>query len=145
MGWLRKLLGKELVSDKTNCVRVAVDDINSRMSQIKKAGSVDGVHYTDSVEKIKELKRLGRHDEAIELLLQTVNSTEKESKAGGKGWGVAPWYYEQLAIIYRKEKRYAEEVSILERYEAQPKAPGVGPVKLAERLIRARLLVSKSS
>ena len=74
------------------------------------------------------------------LLLHLVNATETESKAAGSGWGVAPWYYEQLAILYRKEKRFADEVAILERYVSQPKAPGAGPSKLTARLEKAREL-----
>jgi len=105
--------------------------------------SKEGGHYTEYVERVKQLKAEGRSDEAIELLLKLVNETEKEAKAQGKGWGVAPWYYEQLAVIYRKEKRYKDEVQILERYESQPKAPSAGPGKLEERLIKARQLRDK--
>lgn len=104
------------------------------------SGTVDGKHYTDFVERVKQLKRERRHDEAISLLLKLVDATESESREAGRGLGVAPWYYEQLAIIYRKEKRYADEVSILERYATQPKAPGVGPAKLAARLEKASAL-----
>lgn len=60
-------------------------------------------------------------------------------------WGVAPWYYEQLAIIYRKEKQYRKEVEILERYERQVKAPGAGAQKLANRLVKAKELLQKST
>ena len=63
---------------------------------------------------------------------------ETEDEAAAEGFGVAPWYYEQLAILLRKEKRYGDEVLILERYEAQPKARGAKPAKLAARLVRAR-------
>ena len=63
----------------------------------------------------------------------------------GKGWGVAPWYYEQLAIIYRKMKNFQAEIDILERYKKQEKAPGIGPSKLAARLIKARELLEKVS
>jgi hypothetical protein len=56
---------------------------------------------------------------------------------------VAPWYYEQLAILYRKEKQYQQEVAILERYASKPKAPGVGPEKLAARLEKAKELLTK--
>lgn len=104
-------------------------------------GSVDA-HYTSYVDRVKQLKRDKKHSEAIELLLKLVDATENESK--GAGWGVAPWYYEQLAIIYRKEKRYEGEVAILERYERQSKAPGVKPGKLAERLVKARELRDKN-
>lgn len=74
-----------------------------------------------------------------------VDSTENESEFAGDGWGVAPWYYEQLAIIYRKEKQYHKEVEILERYADQPKAPGAGPQKLAERLAKAKELLAKQN
>lgn len=105
--------------------------------------SQEGGHYTEYVERVKQLKAANRPDEAIELLLKLVNQTEKEARGHGKGMGVAPWYYEQLAVIYRKEKRYSDEVQILERYENQPKAPGAGSEKLAERLVKARQLRDK--
>ena len=117
-----------------------MDEFNAEQERRRKAGSVEGAHYTDYVEKVKQLKREKKHDEAIKLLLRLVDATESESKFAGPGWGVAPWYYEQLAILYRKEKRFDDEVEILERYESQPKAPGAGPSKLAERLEKARKL-----
>ncbi len=86
--------------------------------------SSSGSHYTDYVERVKQLKAEKRNVEAIELLSKLVADTENESIKQGGGWGVAPWYYEQLAILYRKEKQYDKEVEILERYESKPKAPG---------------------
>jgi hypothetical protein len=100
-------------------------------------GFVDGRHYTTYVEDVRTLKRADQLDAAIALLLRLVDATEAEAAANG--WGVAPWYYEQLAIIYAKTKLAGAEVSILERYTAQQKAPGVGPSVLAERLAKARL------
>lgn len=91
-----------------------------------------------------QLNRDGRYDEAIELLTKLVDATESESQAAGPGLGVGPWYYEQLAIIYRKQKRLDDEVAILQRYAGQPKAPGVGPSKLAERLEKAKQLAAKA-
>lgn len=100
-------------------------------------GFVDGRHYTTYVEDVRTLKRGNQLDAAVALLMRLVDATETEAAAND--WGVAPWYYEQLAIIYAKTKRVAAEVSILERYAAQQKAPGVGPSVLAERLAKARL------
>lgn len=93
-------------------------------------------HYTTYVDQVKFLKQEKRYDEAIDLLVKLVAETEKEAKRDK--FGVAPWYYEQLAIIYGKAKRYADEIRILERYESQPNAPGAGSAKLAERLKKAR-------
>ena len=78
---------------------------------------------------------------AERLLLELVDATEEESRL--RGTGVAPWYYEQLAIIYRKRKDPSAEVAILERYARQPPAPGAGAAKLAERLAKARALCSQ--
>ncbi len=105
-----------------------------------KPGFVEGKHYTDHVERVEQLKRKGQHSKAIKLLQKLVTATEAESKDSEGPSCVAPWYYEQLAIIFRKEKRYGDEVAILERYEGQPKAPGESPAKLAKRLKRAKSL-----
>jgi hypothetical protein len=98
------------------------------------------LHYTDFVSQVKYLKQKKRYNEATDLLLKLVDETEREAKR--EGHGVAPWYYEQLAVIYRMEKRISDEVSILERYERQSKAPGALPEKLAERLQKARTLLN---
>ncbi|WP_070988903.1 hypothetical protein [Halofilum ochraceum] len=140
MNFLRKLLARGQRKEPASAASEIVEQFNAEQARIRAAGSHDGGHYTDYVERVKQLKRERRHEEAIELLMNLVRATESESKTAGQGWGVAPWYYEQLAIIYRKEKRIADEIEILERYEAQPKAPGAGPSKLKERLERARRL-----
>jgi len=54
---------------------------------------------------------------------------------------VAPWPYEQLAIIYHRTKDYTSEVHILERFARQRHASGVKPAKLLERLEKARMLI----
>lgn len=159
MSWLKNIFGKP----QGKASVATISEFNNRMAEIKNSGSVDDGHYTDSIDKIKQLKKEGKNREAIKLLLRCVDATEKESvKANSKpihnekfaflsegrsnnSWGVAPWYYEQLAILYRKEKEYQKEVGILERYEKQPKAPGAGPEKLAGRLIKARALRDKNA
>jgi hypothetical protein len=98
-------------------------------------------HFTDAVEMIKELKRDGSYDEALDVLEWCMYQTEAESRDTGQG--VAPWYYEQASIIYGKDDRYEEEVNVLERYERQKHAPGVKPEKLLTRLERARTLADE--
>jgi hypothetical protein len=109
----------------------------SGLEAIRAAGNLRGRHYTTYVDEVIQLKRAGKVSEAIRLLKGLVGATESESEAAkvaGLEWGVAPWYYEQLEIIYRKEKDGAAEVAILERYMKMPHAPGVGPGTLAARL-----------
>jgi hypothetical protein len=96
----------------------------------------DGAHYTEFVERVEWLKRQGRDEEAISILRKLVDQVEDESER--KGWGVAPWYYEQLAVLFRKQKRLDEELAILERYERQTKASGASVQKLADRLAKLR-------
>jgi hypothetical protein len=104
------------------------------------SGRVRGRHFTDYVEDVKKMRRDGDDENAARLLLELVEATEQEAHA--LGHGVAPWYYEQLAILARKRKDAAAEVAILERFARAPHAPGVGPKKLAERLEKAQRLTS---
>lgn len=115
-----------------------------RIRDIWQADSDDGEEpgvdpsfsYVDLVEPIKEAKRSGDLGLAVSLLVRAISATEREAREFGGG--VAPWYYEHLAIVYRKQKRFKDEVAILERYAGLPHAPGVKPAKLLERLDRAR-------
>jgi hypothetical protein len=100
------------------------------------AGFVRGRHFTEYVEKVKTLHRNGQTSEAETLLLELVDATESESRA--MGLGVAPWYYEQLAILYSKQGKPDKEIAVLERFARQAHAPGVSPPRLLERLERKR-------
>jgi len=155
--WLKKLFGLNISHAKLTGAQnpgtegrngewePTLEEWEEKLKQANKAGFVEGKHYTGHVERVRQLKRERRHSKAITLLLKLIDATEAEAKVMGPGHGVAPWYYEQLAIVYRKEKRYADEVAVLERYEAQQKAPGVGPQKLAARLKKARKLADLRS
>jgi hypothetical protein len=114
-------------------------DITSETSKKpfdEEAGFVEGHHYTEYVERVKQLKRENRHSVAIELLFKLVDATENEAKVNGGG--VAPWYYEELADIYRKINQPDDERSILERYDKQPKARGKRPEMIKKRLNKIR-------
>ena len=102
----------------------------------EEASFVEGHHYTGYVERVKLLKRENRHAEAIELLLKLVDATENEAKVNGGG--LAPWYYEELAGLYRKNNRPDDELAILERYNKQPKARGKHPEMIKKRLNELR-------
>jgi len=141
LSFLKRLFSGSSRSNKFR-IRIEGEQVGDRIYLFRReSGKVDGRHYTDYVEDVKELKRQGRIQEAEDLLLRLINAVEAEAKE--MNWGVAPWYYEQLAIIYRKQKRYEDEVAILERYEKQIKAPGVGPSNLAQRLEKAKAFLLK--
>ena len=93
-------------------------------------------HFTDAVDTIKQLKREQRHDEAESLLLWCIEQTEQEEFGDP-----APWYYKHLAIVYRKENRYEDEVQIIKRYLNHASSPQEG---LQKRLHRAEELVESN-
>jgi len=102
------------------------------------AGFIDGRHYTEYVEEVKRLKRERRHSEVLSLLDRLIDAVETESAETGHP--VAPWYYEQMAIVCRKEKDCLGEVRVLQRYEEQRKRSGSPPDSLTERLTKAQAL-----
>ena len=106
---------------------------------MQKAGYVDGRHFTEYVDTVKDLKRRGLLDQAAALLMRLIEATEAEDRS--QRMGVAPWYYEQLAVIYHKQKRTDDEIGVLERFAKQRHAPGMGPAKLLSRLdkLKSRL------
>jgi hypothetical protein len=99
-------------------------------------GTFRGRHYTRWVPEMHRLKKQGPVDDFERLVLALVDAVEAESQAG-RG-GVAPAYYRELAILYRKQGRRDDERRILERFAAQRHALGVWPKKLLARLERLK-------
>ncbi len=116
---------------------------NTLRDTMIEVGYVAGKHFTEYVDTVKALKREGELDEAERLLLRLVEATEAENRV--EGYGVAPWYYEQLAIIYRKREDYGKEIAILERYVQQQNSTRNLPSShstLLQRLDKAKDLAS---
>ena len=107
---------------------------------IVKPGYYDGRHFTTYVRDFESLKKSGKFIELENLLLELVRATEAESAVNNMG--VAPAYYSELALLYRKQKEYSKEISILERFAKQKHARGVMPAKLLERLGKVKELVA---
>jgi hypothetical protein len=70
------------------------------------------------VEPVKQLKREGRLAEAEELLLECIDAVEAQART--EGGPVAPWYYEQLGIVYRKLGDKAASEAIAQRHMTAP-------------------------
>jgi hypothetical protein len=107
-------------------------------------GVVRGRHYTEYVDEVRSLRREGQEKEAQRLLLELVEATEAESRAQGQGWPVAPWYYEQLAISYRKCADLEGEIGILERYAQHARHLAVPSNPLVKRLMKARARAARA-
>lgn len=112
-------------------VKEALAGGGDRAEQFR-AGMVDGVHYLQLIEPIKQLKREDRLQEALKLCYQAIEGAEKDSKGGTP----APAYTEQAAIIHRKLGERDAEIAVLKRWlNRTPKAQRSGS-KIAERLAK---------
>lgn len=85
----------------------------------KRAGEVDGKHYTKHVPDVKALLKAGDLAAAERLLLRLIEAVEAEGRLGGVHWTLPPWYHGRLAGLYKKLKRPEDERAIMERYKAQ--------------------------
>lgn len=110
---------------------------------MERPGNYQGKHFPAYTGRVLEYKKAGKLEEAEELLIHLVDATEAESMKDGRG--VAPWYYEELAKIYRKWDNYSKEIEILERFKMQKHSPGVKPPILIERLEKIKELLKKQS
>ncbi|CAH0135464.1 hypothetical protein SRABI26_00333 [Arthrobacter sp. Bi26] len=117
--------------DRSAMVREALTGGGARAAQFER-GMVDGVHYLELIEPIKQLNRDGRLEEALVLCYKAI--TAAEGDAGGRE--PAPGYTEQAAIIHRKLSQKDEEIAVLKRWLAKcPKARRNGS-RIAERLAK---------
>jgi hypothetical protein len=143
---MKKIFGNEKHSGRRGRDRKIERARENRRPDFQRADEYPYDHYTGAVEDIKQLKREHRHEEAQDLLLWCIDFTEIQARREYELDGhtvVAPWYYKHLAIVYRKDDRFGDEVGILERYVETMNDLGRTPKdELVNRLERARELDS---
>ncbi len=94
-------------------------------------------------DEINRLKKDGMLEDAINLLLRSIDFQENE--AGKTQHRLYPNSFEDAAIIYRKLKLYDDEIAVLERFLSNPKATlELSYTKIVERLEKACLLACKA-
>ncbi|WP_285247487.1 hypothetical protein [Pseudarthrobacter sp. efr-133-R2A-89] len=129
------LTAKERINDshtqKTEMVREALQGGGARSQQFRR-GMVDGVHYLELVEPIKQLKRDGRLNEALALCYKAIEAAERSRD----GREPAPWYTEQAAIVHRKLGQKEDEIDVLKRWLAACPADRRDGSRIAERLAK---------
>jgi hypothetical protein len=101
---------------------------------------------------VNQLKRVGQHEEALQVALAEVKSEEQGGPSTGEH-AMVPWYYWEAATIYRKLKRYDEEIALIrrfarnydihfrafsQRYRSTSGAHGAWAAKFLERLDKAK-------
>ncbi|MHB1456401.1 MAG: hypothetical protein ACYC0V_05735 [Armatimonadota bacterium] len=115
-----------------------------------------GKHFTLYMDDIKQLIKENNLAEAESLLLSIIDVVEAasripiphviespETKYEILYHDVPPGWYERLAIIYRKQTRYADEVALIERY-LQQEGTGTGRSNVTDRYEKAKQLLEKS-
>ena len=70
----------------------------------------------NAAERVNQLKRLGEYDKALQTALSEIERDEEEMVRRVGGHSMVPWYYWEAAAIYRKLKRYDEEVALVRRF-----------------------------
>jgi hypothetical protein len=104
-------------------------------------GVVDGRHYTEWVDAVRDLRRDGDDAAAPKLLDKLMRATSQETAA--TGLPPAPWYFEQAAIIHRKAQDPDGEVAVLKRFLAAMPAGFDVPPQIPNRLHKAEALVER--
>jgi hypothetical protein len=124
-----------------NNYQYKVTDIDPK-SDWQKAHKYPYDSYSDATDKVRQLKRKGRHDEAEELLLWCINYAEAEAKPNQRDH--PRWYYKHLAIIYRKDDRYKDEIEILQQYISFCRNMDIKPRQvMIDRLERAKEIAER--
>lgn len=118
--------------ERTRMMDEALADV-LRASEVT-AGMVNGCHYTELAEPIKQLKREGRLQDALVLCYLAIGVAEKEARA--RGWSPAPAYTIHAAVIHRKLGQRDEERAVLERWMDAAPADQRDGSNVAERLAK---------
>ncbi len=105
---------------------------------VEQPGYVRGRHHSAYREELDRLKKEHDREDLEQLLMELVKAVEAEALA--RRSPVAPLYYEELAILYRQQRRFNDEIAILERYFHMPHTPNQ---RLEQRLARAQALASQ--
>lgn len=107
----------------------------------RNAGSIDGQYWPLLKPSIAELKRQKRFEEARDILEKCIDAAESESKAVGS----IPdsWPTEQMSVVLRRLKEYAQELAYLERYVLFC-GDSEAPESVIARLNRSRLTAERA-
>ncbi|MGO3885389.1 MAG: hypothetical protein ACTJHU_03740 [Mycetocola sp.] len=78
----------------------------------QRAGFVRGRHYTEHVEDVKRLKREDQLEDALALIYECIDASERQNAIDG--YGVPPGWYQNASIVLRKMGDYEADERLLE-------------------------------
>lgn len=103
---------------------------------------VRGRPYFEWIPTIDEMRRDGRHDDALALLGECITAAERDARTNHGI--IAPAYTLRAAMIHRKLVDPAAEIAVLERYvKASPS--GMSNDRVVDRLVSARAIAVRKA
>jgi uncharacterized Zn finger protein (UPF0148 family) len=117
MGLLDRLFGRASNVEEEALEVPALTDFDAERRRAQAAGSFRGKHFTEWAPEVDRLRAEGKLVESLALAYECIEATERQDTVDSHG--VAPGYYHDAAVVLRKQKRYVEEVQVLERYLAR--------------------------
>ncbi len=120
--------------------RYSIADVHRADEAVWQAGFVRGRHFGQWYEDVLRLKRQGCYDEALELLLEIIDATERAQGQERTNIPITAavlsvpeievdvrepptTWTQQAAIIYRKLNRLDDEIAIIDRWLAHADSP----------------------
>ena len=95
--------------------KASVEEIWSSWRYEKQLSEKQAPKSADAVDRVNQLKRIGEYETALQVALAEVRLEEQGGRRTGEP-AMVPWYYWEAATIYRKLKRYEEEVALIRRF-----------------------------
>ncbi|WP_181275970.1 hypothetical protein [Brevibacterium oceani] len=117
----------------------------------RQAGMVRGEFYVDLVPRLNQLRKEKDDDAGLELLTEIIEASERTAAIENRP--PPPGYTERASVILRRRKQYADEIALIDRYEAQRQRYAAGDPhdqgsttwgRLEQRRTKARELAAKS-
>ncbi len=116
-------------------VEQVIFEVETSLLKTNTSGNAQMPNPAELIKEIKAMKEQQKYAELEKLLIYCITTSEKATS-----FGASPWYYEQLADIYREQKAHKKEVIVLEKYLRKSKAPNHNRSNLYKRLDEARAL-----
>lgn len=114
----------------TKMVDDALQGTDPLRAQQFQSGLVDGYHYLETIEPIRQLKREGRLEEALVLCYGAIEGAERDRQDREP----APAYTLEAAILHRKRGERDQEIAVLKRWLALCPARNREGSRVQERL-----------
>lgn len=127
---------EQAVAEQRRMAELRVERLLSddpRVAGEQQSRLVRGKDYTEWPATIEQLKREGKLSQALDLLYECIEATERADPAS-----LPPWFTTHAAIVHRKLGQLDEEIAVLQRYDARTNS-----AMFADRIAKTTALRAK--